>query len=113
MKYFLVKATKPKDSFYFQESGDHIFFYCRGFDDLKKTMRCISPKFIRTRSGRWFFNRMSDGHLVLLHPLLKTKMFEIKLVGKMQVEKQVNYTNGHNYTHLLKTVSDVSAAQSF
>lgn len=105
---FLIKAYKPgpKDRFYLftNENSPFLIFYAKGLGDLRNTLRAITPKAIRMPSGQWFSRRLRLGEpLELLHPLLKTRMFDVKKIEiPVQVEKEIEFTSSFNFTHKIK-----------
>lgn len=111
MKKFIVKAAKPQDKFYMSESSDFIYLYCEGLNDLKKTIRCITPRGYNVRSTRWFsrYLKWNKGKLELRNPFFSTTMFEITEVKTpADVSSKIEYTNGFGFTHTLKLVDQGS-----
>lgn len=108
MKQFLIRAAKHagNDSFGMSEASEFIYLYCAGLDDLRKTIRCITPSGYRVRKKEWFSKHLKYGPLLLNNPFFGTLMYEIKQISFIpEVVVQKEYTNRNNFTHMMKKVA--------
>lgn len=104
IKLFVIKCAKPKDPFYMKETGDYIYLYARGYTDLSKVIRLITPRGYRVRKARWFsmWFKKYPIDLELKNPFFLTTMFVIRTVDKKPtITKSASFTNSFNYTHTI------------
>lgn len=111
MNKYIIKAAKHKndDRFGFKEATEHLYFFAVGLKDLQRTIWCLTPSGYHVGSIQYFSRILRSGDAKLLNPLLKTTMFEIKLVRhEPKVEHEIEFTNSTGYKHKLKVISSES-----
>lgn len=111
MNKYIIKAAKhgKDDRFGFKEATEHLYFFAAGLKDLQKTIRCLTPPGYHVRSTQYFARILRPGEAKLLNPLLKTTMFEIKLVRHQPVvEHEIEFANSAGYKHKLKVIASAS-----
>lgn len=91
---------------FFKDSENHVSLACKGLDDLRKTIRCITPQGYRVRTKQWFskYLKWNNQDLELRGGLFKTKMFRIREIPSMPPIKEAEYTGAYDLKHNIKVI---------
>lgn len=102
--YITVEAFFTKgDSFGIEPGKSSHVFYCDGFSDLVKTLKCISPKAYRvgttSKYRRWFkvYGNSFETRNIFGHT--EFKITRLKAAPEL---RKIEYTASHGFTHTLK-----------
>jgi hypothetical protein len=119
MKLFLIKSydnnSNPPGLFNLKNPDHTNYYFCEGYEDLKKTISCLTPGGYPSKKAEWFYKNLSaDGSITILNSLKKSILLEIRQSpDKLPIEEVKNLPDIFGHAHELKRVSSALADKYF